>query len=425
MTRLISKITGQADIPKQARYARRCIRAFEDLHITQHDQISVDTQADPLFNNNFFDTGLDAAAAKQWQARLDTTQLVDLLNEDGQLFTAQEWHDTFHAMAPTRMRGKQRSHEWATARSGELATLSANLPTERLEMAAMDPYLVDGAYVGVFSDREASDLKYAQVHTADDGECTLHEVWIDLSGFPHLTGDTIYWPNKHVIEAALWITRKERYCAFRDNSNHEDEDEDEETRIAIAGLRGHVFPADEGWHPAAVSPFHDDGTTRKLSDLTIRNITRMNTNVKIDGARPNSEKAWEARFGRPLPWKSIWRSLNTELSDPTEEHPWFKLLHRGTYVRNRQSQAEASRRGTHRHLRGSRQHQRRRRRCLAGRQGGLFATAQGNLAKQPKASHAEPNVLCRRTCQHASQPSPLPSSLTCIDHSAGVPPASS
>ena len=196
VAKLGSKERLWADVPKQARYARRCIRAFEDLHITQHDQISVDTQADPLFNNNFFDTGLDAAAAKQWQARLDTTQLVDLLNEDGQLFTPQEWHDTFHAMAPTRMRGKQRSHEWVTARSGELATLSANLPTERLEMAAMDPYLVDGAYVGVFSDREASDLKYAQVHTADDGECTLHEVWIDLSGFPHLTGDTVYWPNK-------------------------------------------------------------------------------------------------------------------------------------------------------------------------------------------------------------------------------------
>ena len=71
------------DIPKQARYARRCIWAFEDLHVTQHDMISVDTQAEPLFNNNFFDTGLKADAAGQWQTYLETTQLVDMLDEEG------------------------------------------------------------------------------------------------------------------------------------------------------------------------------------------------------------------------------------------------------------------------------------------------------------------------------------------------------
>ena len=42
------------------------------------------------------------------------------------------------------------------------------------------------------------------------------------------------------------------------------------------------------------------------------------------------------RIGRPLPWKDIWLSVGTELSDPTEENRWFKWLHRGIWVRNRQ-----------------------------------------------------------------------------------------
>ena len=144
-----------------------------------------------------------------------------------------------------RIRGKQQANEWIAARSAELRVLQAHLPAERLEVPASDPYLVDGAYVGVFSNRDASDIKYAQVHVADDGECTLNEVWLDLSRHPHLTGKTIYWPNKHVIEAALWVTREERYCAFRDNSYGTNEEDLAETKIAIAGLCGHVFPADE------------------------------------------------------------------------------------------------------------------------------------------------------------------------------------
>ena len=42
------------------------------------------------------------------------------------------------------------------------------------------------------------------------------------------------------------------------------------------------------------------------------------------------------RIGRPLPWKDIWLSVGTELSDPTEENRWFKWLDRGIWVRNRQ-----------------------------------------------------------------------------------------
>ena len=37
----------------------------------------------------------------------------------------------------------------------------------------------------------------------------------------------------------------------------------------------------------------------------------------------------------PPPWDEIWKSLGTKLSDATEECAWRKLLHRGTFVRNR------------------------------------------------------------------------------------------
>jgi hypothetical protein len=272
---------------------------------------------------------------------LETSQLIDLLTEDGEPHSDKDWEHCFYSMAPKGIRNKPKAHEWAAERRRELPAIREAVPPERLQRFAEDPYLVDGAYVGVFAERNSENIRWAQVELLDDGQCTLHELWLDLSRHPHRTGREVWWPNKRVIEAATWVSRKEKYNEQFTNSLDSNEDEDDdEPRIAIAGLRSATFPVDIGWHPAAVDAYHKNGRVRALSDLTIRNITHINTAALIGDSRPNCEKNWIARVHRPLPWKAIWASLGTELTDATEENRWFKQLHRATYVRNRQSQAE-------------------------------------------------------------------------------------
>ena len=81
-----------------------------------------------------------------------------------------------------------------------------------------------------------------------------------------------------------------------------------------------------------------NGKRRRQSDITIQNITQLNTRLLTANVRPNCEAAWNLRMGRILPWPEIWDSLGTELSDATEESRWFRNLHRATFVRNRQSE---------------------------------------------------------------------------------------
>ena len=63
----------------------------------------------------------------------------------------------------------------------------------------------------------------------------------------------------------------------------------------------------------------------------------------IGTARPNCEKAWSDRVAYQIPWKKIWRSLGTPLSDASEEKQWRKLLHRALFTRNRDSRAPSKR----------------------------------------------------------------------------------
>eukprot|EP00966_Prymnesium_polylepis_P023374 538096-Prymnesium_polylepis.1 len=50
---------------------------------------------------------------------------------------------------------------------------------------------------------------------------------------------------------------------------------------------------------------------------------------------PSCVKNWEAWVGPNIPFKKVFASIGTPLSDATEERQWRKLVHRSTYVRNR------------------------------------------------------------------------------------------
>ena len=58
------------------------------------------------------------------------------------------------------------------------------------------------------------------------------------------------------------------------------------------------------------------------------------------GHRPSCEVNWQACThcippNPSIPWTQIWASIGTELSDPTEEASWRKLIHRAWSSRNR------------------------------------------------------------------------------------------
>ena len=56
-----------------------------------------------------------------------------------------------------------------------------------------------------------------------------------------------------------------------------------------------------------------------MTQITIA-LTKRITN----GVRPNCEANWAAKWPRPLAfdWNTVWKSLGTPLSDPTEERAW-------------------------------------------------------------------------------------------------------
>ena len=83
--------------------------------------------------------------------------------------------------------------------------------------------------------------------------------------------------------------------------------------------------------------------TRLTEIFKIHNMTQYLTMQLVGDARPNAEANWARRLPYPIPWKKIWSSLGTPLSDPTEEKQWRKLLQRALNTRNRDTRAPSKR----------------------------------------------------------------------------------
>ena len=111
----------------------------------------------------------------------------------------------------------------------------------------------------------------------------------------------------------------------------------------ILGPVSGAFPLNEGWYMKGQTPrkpqydeaFGDD--LRRLSDLTIHEITVHLTELYVGDDRPTCETKWPEKLppGPRIPWTKVWASVGTDLSDPTEEADWRKLLHRAWSARNR------------------------------------------------------------------------------------------
>ena len=144
--------------------------------------------------------------------------------------------------------------------------------------------------------------------------------------------------NTQMAEAVMWIESKQEdahYTFQNQNASDGDDDEEEATTVRILGPPSQAFPIANGWSPQDPHPDPQYAIT-SLTHLTIKRLTKLFTHHTITTARPNCEEAWNQRIrGPPIPWDDIWPTLNTPLSDATEERNWRKMLHRAIHVRNR------------------------------------------------------------------------------------------
>eukprot|EP00960_Hanusia_phi_P015849 467003-Hanusia_phi.AAC.1 len=75
------------------------------------------------------------------------------------------------------------------------------------------------------------------------------------------------------------------------------------------------------------------GLPRKLSDITIHTATEYHTKRITQGAQPSCIVNWHIKLGLvapydKIPFKKIFKSFGTPISDPTEERQWRKLVQR-------------------------------------------------------------------------------------------------
>ena len=105
----------------------------------------------------------------------------------------------------------------------------------------------------------------------------------------------------------------------------------------IAGTEDSVFPLNEGWI------LEGSKHTRLTEIFKIHNMTQYLTMRIVGDAKPNAEDNWNKRVSYPIPWKRVWASLGTPLSDPSEEKQWRKLLQRALNTRNRDTRAPSKR----------------------------------------------------------------------------------
>jgi hypothetical protein len=147
-----------------------------------------------------------------------------------------------------------------------------------------------------------------------------------------------------LTHTSLWHQLNKHY---RDPYRGDEEDAEEVagdrakiSRSSIIGPTTEAFPLNEGWHMASQSPTKEDGKPRRLSDLTIHEITVALTEATTNDQRPNCEMNWPkalAKHGISLDinWQELWSSIGTPLTDPTEENAWWRLIQRAWNAKNR------------------------------------------------------------------------------------------
>ena len=106
----------------------------------------------------------------------------------------------------------------------------------------------------------------------------------------------------------------------------------------VQGLETATYPGNVGWYLPGDQ--YDPACPKKLSDLTIHEICKHLTNARIGNARPSCEFNWEDKLDASIPWDLVWPSIGTTLTTAEEEAVWFRFLHRGMFVHNRDAKGD-------------------------------------------------------------------------------------
>ena len=326
-------------LPTGARYMRRCMISFHGLNLEQDtSMLDYTVQAEPLWHNRRF-TIKDVPPVRQerWEERYDTNRILSLLDPRSRPFTLQQWKGFFLNMAPQRLQRSPAYWDEEKTLVWELQRIQQAVPQAVLDAAKhKDP--ADGQTVSIIGPDQTHT--YADVEATDLG-LVYHELWLDMSNRPHPTGRQLPDPPARAV-----ITPVESWDESPPSDDDEPaQEEDDEPppfpapRPAIIGPATLSFPRNDGWYLPHQSPRKENGTPRKLSDLTISKLTKYHTSFFSDNAAPTCITTWQPYVGSNIPFDKVFASLGTPLSDATEERHYRKLLHRGTFVRNRDKSA--------------------------------------------------------------------------------------
>ena len=122
------------------------------------------------------------------------------------------------------------------------------------------------------------ETEYAKTEDTELGR-VYHELWLDLSRRPHLTGrDLQPAARARFTPVERWEDAPVHAHTPTDASDNGDDNEDgapppPRFPPAIIGPATTAFPRNEGWYLAKQDPRTNKDKVRKLSDLTIHNIT--------------------------------------------------------------------------------------------------------------------------------------------------------
>ena len=321
-------------VPMSCTYLHACFASFYELGITQDlSLLTYQSAGEPLFKNPRFSIPLQSENIEEWVHGLHTFRLSDVASPEG-LMPMADFTYRIDRRYPNGKRPRE-LHEWQEERHLDKHIIRMNIPRDVREMLEGEmPNLEQGTLVSIWHST-TQNSEYAVCSQDANGDAQFEGLFLDTSRYPHKTGQIITILDTDEVNAvATWDSLNKHYQEpyAGDTDPHETPKE----RSAIIGGYYESFPLNEGWYAKGQTPRDKNDKPRRLSDLTIHEMTAIFTNRITEGLKPNCEENWELRIGPfRFDFSLIWGSFSTPLSDPTEEKTYRRLLHRAIDAKNR------------------------------------------------------------------------------------------
>ena len=318
-------------VPESAPYLRRCLDAFHNIKIRQDTDVLDHTiQAEPFWKNNRFSPQIPKERITVWKSKMKVATIKDMYDTyDNEHFSPEEWDVFFRRMAP---------NENISIMRGDLRHVIEMLPREVYNARHPPPQYTLKDMVVCFINCINHKERYAY---ATGSPVQYQELWLDTSRRPHKTGNLITITQQEEIwPVEIWDdTPSTPHEGHGSVQVAEIWDRLNKKAPAIMGPFTTAFPRNIGWFMKRQQRRPPSNKPRKLSDLTVSEITAHLTSKITRNATPNCVSAWKQRLGPNIPFSKIFASFGTPLSDPSEERQWRKLVHRAIFVRGRNPNA--------------------------------------------------------------------------------------